>query len=73
MVGIRDRFVVSGRQIRTFAVQVRGYTAARGNFAVPPERLAAAAMGALPQAGGRLMLAYTDGGGTLSAGWVARD
>lgn len=67
------RFVVSGRQIRTFAVQVRGYTAARGNFAVPPERLAAAAMGALPQAGGRLMLAYTDGGGTLSAGWVARD
>ena len=66
------QITVEERKISDFTLTLRAYTPTGETSVVPSERLAAAALKSLPQAGGRLMLSYSDnGGGTLSALWLA--
>ena len=68
------QITVEERKISDFTLTLRAYTPTGETSVVPSERLAAAALKSLPQAGGRLMLSYSDnGGGTLSALWLALD
>ena len=68
------RFAVEEGRISDFTLTLRAYTPTGETSVVPSERLAAAALKSLPDAGGRLMLSHSDNGGvTLSALWVAQD
>ncbi len=72
--GAAARFAIKGRSINSFVLSLRTYTATETLSAVPGERLAAAALDALPGSGGRLVLRYNDNGGAeLSAGWMAEE
>lgn len=65
------QFVTAGREISTFNLTLRSYTPTETSAVVTSERLAAAALGSLPQANGKLKLCYSDlGGSTLTAGWM---
>lgn len=71
--GWTARFTVTGGEISDFTLKLRTYTATESTATVPRERLAAAAMNALENTGGRLVLCYSDTGTeSLQAGWVAR-
>lgn len=68
------RFTVRGRKISDFSLTLRGCAATGATTSLPGERLAAAALRSLPEAGSRLTLRYTDSGqAELVAGWVAED
>ncbi len=72
--GEAARFTVEGRQISDFTLALRTYTSSGAAGTLLGERLAAAALSALPESGGRLVLRYGDsGGGQLTAGWRAED
>ncbi len=67
-------FAVKGRRISDFSLSLRSYTASGAVCVVTGERLAAAAMSALPGAGGRLTLRYSDSGqAELTAGWITEE
>ena len=68
-------FTVAEGRILDFTLTLRLYTAAEGEILLPGERLAAAAMNApsMQGQGKRLILCYSDVGGTLSASWVAEE
>ena len=67
-------FTVKDHQVSDFGLTLRGCTASGAVCVLPGERLAAAAMASLPEAGGRLKLRYSDNGqAELTAGWVAED
>jgi len=71
--GLAARFTVKGRQISGFTLTLRSYTATGETSVLPRERLAAAALNALPGAGDRLLLCYSDTGlDTVTAGWMAQ-
>lgn len=65
------RFLVDGREIKSFTLLLHSYVFAGEGPLIPPERLAAAALESLPEATGSLVLCYTDHAGTLTAGWMA--
>ncbi len=68
------QFNVEGQGICDFTISVRTYTESGTASVVLGERLAAAALKALPDTGGRLVLCYSDTGTTaVIAGWVAED
>ncbi len=70
--GWTARFTVKDRQISDFTLALRTYADTGATSVVPRERLAAAALSALPNSGGQLILRYNDTGAvSLSAGWVA--
>lgn len=67
-------FSVKGRRISDFSLSLRTCGGTGMTSTVPGERLTAAAMDSLPQAGGRLALRYSDNGQLeLAAGWVAEE
>lgn len=67
-------FSVKGHRISDFSLSLRTCGGTGMTSTVPGERLAAAAMDSLPQAGGRLALRYSDNGQLeLAAGWVAEE
>lgn len=64
------QFTTTGKELSGFTLCVRSYTAGDGFGTVPPARLAAAALTALPASSGKLRLSYPDGTtGNLNAGW----
>lgn len=63
-------FTVGDQGITGFALSLRSYTSGGLPSLLPAQRLAAAALGALPDSDGRLTLCYPDtAGGTLEAVW----
>ncbi|MCI5705131.1 hypothetical protein [Candidatus Pseudoscillospira sp. SGI.172] len=71
--GWAARFAVAGGEIRDFTLKLRTYTDTGSAAALPRERLAAAAMNALGNTDGRLVLCYSDTGAeSLKAGWVVQ-
>ncbi len=67
-------FSVKGHRISDFSLNLRACAGTGLTATVPGERLAAAAMDSLPQAGGKLALRYSDNGQLeLTAGWVAEE
>ena len=71
--GWAARFEVAGGEIRDFTLKLRTYTDTGSAAALPRERLAAAAMNALGNTDGRLVLCYSDTGAeSLKAGWVVQ-
>lgn len=67
-------FTVKGRRISDFSISLRTCTGTGSVSTLLSERLAAAAIRSLPEAGGRLALRYNDNGQTeLTAGWVAEE
>lgn len=72
--GEAARFTVRGRKVSDFTVTLRSCGGTDLTTVLPGERLAAAAMASLPDAGEKLRLRYNDNGQTeLTAGWVAGD
>jgi len=68
------KFIIKGREISDFSLTLRTYTATGTPRAVLSERLAAAALAAKPNSGGKLTLCYTDNRApVLSAGWVSEE
>lgn len=64
-------FTVTGRGVTEFNLSLNRYTPTGAAVLLPPQRLAAAAMGSLPDSGGELILCYPDtGSGTLTAAWM---
>lgn len=72
--GEAARVTVRGRKVSDFTVTLRSCGGTDLTTVLPGERLAAAAMASLPEAGEKLRLCYNDNGQTeLTAGWVAGD
>ncbi|MEA4953977.1 MAG: hypothetical protein VB096_00460 [Pseudoflavonifractor sp.] len=71
--GWAAQFTVEEGEIRDFTIKLRTYTATGSAASVPRERLAAAAMKALKNTDGRLILCYSDTGAeSIRAEWVAQ-